>query len=108
MLARHVPDPTRRGAGNLKPLDPEWDQTSWTTSRPESIEAQGGRSGHEIRTWIAAYATLSGGRPVPGRLSLPPAHPGVHRGLRGDDGGPGDGAALTAAAIHRCPRPDRG
>jgi 2,3-dihydroxyphenylpropionate 1,2-dioxygenase len=58
------------GAGNLKPLNPDWDRTfldqlaandldaidRYTNA---SIEELGGRSGQEIRTWIAAYAALS-------------------------------------------------
>jgi 2,3-dihydroxyphenylpropionate 1,2-dioxygenase len=68
-----VIDSARRfaaGEGNLKPLNPEWDQAfldhlaandldaidGYTN---ESIVEHGGASGQEIRTWIAAYAALS-------------------------------------------------
>jgi 2,3-dihydroxyphenylpropionate 1,2-dioxygenase len=58
------------GTGNLKPLNPAWDNTfldqlaandldaidRYTNA---SIQEQGGASGHEIRTWVAAYAALS-------------------------------------------------
>jgi len=58
------------GAGNLRPLNPEWDRAlldllqkgdlaavdSWTNGW---IEEQGGGSAHEVRTWIAAYAALA-------------------------------------------------
>jgi 2,3-dihydroxyphenylpropionate 1,2-dioxygenase len=58
------------GAGNLKPLNPDWDRMfldhiaaneldAIDRYTNESIEELGGRSGQEIRTWIAAYAALS-------------------------------------------------
>ena len=58
------------GKGNLKPLNPEWDQRfldqlaandldAIDQYTNESIEAEGGNSGHEIRTWVAAYAALT-------------------------------------------------
>jgi 2,3-dihydroxyphenylpropionate 1,2-dioxygenase len=58
------------GTGNLKPLNPEWDRTfldqlaandldAIDNYTNESIDELGGRSGQEIRTWIAAYAALS-------------------------------------------------
>jgi 2,3-dihydroxyphenylpropionate 1,2-dioxygenase len=62
------------GEGNLKPLNPAWDQRfldhlaagdldavdGYTN---ESIEAQGGRSGQEIRTWVGAYGALAAAGP---------------------------------------------
>jgi 2,3-dihydroxyphenylpropionate 1,2-dioxygenase len=58
------------GAGNLKPLNPDWDQKfldqlaandlDTIDEYPnEWIEAEGGNSGQEIRTWVAAYGALS-------------------------------------------------
>lgn len=58
------------GGGDLKPLNPEWDQLvldtlaggrltdvdEWT---PQWFTEQAGNSAHEVRTWIAAYAALS-------------------------------------------------
>jgi 2,3-dihydroxyphenylpropionate 1,2-dioxygenase len=58
------------GAGNLKPLNPDWDRTfldqlaandleAIDRYTNESIETEGGKSAQEIRTWVAAYAALS-------------------------------------------------
>jgi 2,3-dihydroxyphenylpropionate 1,2-dioxygenase len=58
------------GAGNLKPLNPDWDQVfidqlaandldAIDRYTNESIETEGGASAQEIRTWVAAYAALS-------------------------------------------------
>jgi 2,3-dihydroxyphenylpropionate 1,2-dioxygenase len=58
------------GAGNLKPLNPDWDNEFLDQLAAndldlidrytnESIEAEGGNSAQEIRTWVAAYAALS-------------------------------------------------
>lgn len=58
------------GAGNLKPLNPEWDNTfldqlvagdldAIDAYSNASVERLGGKSGHEIRTWVAAYAALA-------------------------------------------------
>lgn len=57
------------GTAGLAPLNPDWDRRlmgllaaadwaeidSWST---EDVTAHAGRSGHEVRTWIAAYAAL--------------------------------------------------
>jgi 2,3-dihydroxyphenylpropionate 1,2-dioxygenase len=58
------------GAGNLKPLNPDWDQAfldqlaandldAIDRYTNEGIETQGGKSGQEIRTWVAAYGALT-------------------------------------------------
>jgi 2,3-dihydroxyphenylpropionate 1,2-dioxygenase len=58
------------GAGNLKPLNPDWDQKfldqvaandldAIDAYTNESIEKEGGNSGQEIRTWVAAYGALT-------------------------------------------------
>ena len=58
------------GEGNFKPLNPDWDQRfldqlaandldAIDRYTNDSIEAEGGNSGHEIRTWVAAYAALT-------------------------------------------------
>lgn len=58
------------GAGNLRDLNPDWDQAlldllaandltavdSWSNAW---IEAEAGGSAHEVRTWVAAYAALA-------------------------------------------------
>lgn len=59
-----------RGDGPLQPLNPDWDQAflelvdsnrlgdvdEWSNSW---IEQQAGHSAHEIRTWVAAFASLA-------------------------------------------------
>ncbi len=58
------------GAGNLKPLNPEWDLAfldrieagdldAIAAMSTAAISAEGGNSGHEVRNWLAAYAALS-------------------------------------------------
>ena len=58
------------GEGNLKALNPDWDNTfldqlaandldAIDAYTNESIKELGGQSGQEIRNWIAAYAALS-------------------------------------------------
>ena len=58
------------GEGNLKALNPNWDNTfldqlaagdldAIDRYTNDSIKELGGRSGQEIRNWIAAYAALS-------------------------------------------------
>jgi 2,3-dihydroxyphenylpropionate 1,2-dioxygenase len=58
------------GAGNLKPLNPAWDQTfldqlaandldAIDRYTNDSINELGGNSGQEIRNWVAAYSALS-------------------------------------------------
>ena len=58
------------GEGNLKALNPDWDNTfldqlaandldAIDQYTNDSIKEQGGQSGQEIRNWIAAYAALS-------------------------------------------------
>ncbi|HEY7814374.1 MAG TPA: 3-carboxyethylcatechol 2,3-dioxygenase [Nakamurella sp.] len=68
-----VIDAARRfaaGEGNLKELNPEWDQTFLHHLQTndldaidgysnESILREGGNSAQEVRNWIAAYAALS-------------------------------------------------
>ncbi|MGD9942265.1 MAG: 3-carboxyethylcatechol 2,3-dioxygenase [Burkholderiaceae bacterium] len=58
-----------QGKGPCRPLNPDWDESvmallaggrfdtlcEWSD---EFIDAQGGRGGHEIRTWVAAFAAL--------------------------------------------------
>ncbi|WP_034990665.1 3-carboxyethylcatechol 2,3-dioxygenase [Beijerinckia mobilis] len=55
--------------GNSQPLDPEWDLglidnflnddlDRFLTMTDDEILERGGRGGHEIRTWIAAFASL--------------------------------------------------
>jgi 2,3-dihydroxyphenylpropionate 1,2-dioxygenase len=62
------------GTGNLKPLNPDWDRAfldqlsandldAIDRYTNESIEAEGGNSAQEIRTWVAAYAALSAAGP---------------------------------------------
>ena len=69
----NVLDAARRfaaGEGNLKALNPDWDNTfldqlaandldAIDAYTNESIKQLGGQSGQEIRNWIAAYAALS-------------------------------------------------
>ncbi|MCZ8378827.1 3-carboxyethylcatechol 2,3-dioxygenase [Mycobacterium sp. CPCC 205372] len=58
-----------RGESRLQPLNPVWDQTlleildeGWLTDLDgwsnSFIAREGGNSGHEIRTWVAAFAAL--------------------------------------------------
>ena len=58
------------GEGNLKDLNPAWDNTfldqlaandldAIARYSNDSISELGGKSGHEIRNWIAAYSALS-------------------------------------------------
>ena len=58
------------GGGKLLPLNPQWDTriiellasgdfSTLTAMTDESVASQGGCGGHEIRTWIAAFACLS-------------------------------------------------
>ena len=58
------------GEGNLKALNPDWDNTfldqlaandldAIDAYTNDSIKELGGQSGQEIRNWIAAYAALS-------------------------------------------------
>jgi 2,3-dihydroxyphenylpropionate 1,2-dioxygenase len=58
------------GAGNLRPLNPDWDRALLELLRTANltavdswdnrwIEEQAGGSAHEVRTWIAAYAALA-------------------------------------------------
>ncbi|MGE3663905.1 MAG: 3-carboxyethylcatechol 2,3-dioxygenase [Pseudonocardia sp.] len=70
---QRVVDAARRfaaGAGNLRPLNPEWDNTFLDQLAANDLDAidrytdasiaeQGGNSAQEIRTWVAAYAALS-------------------------------------------------
>lgn len=57
------------GKGSSQPLDAEWDKglletfvagdlTRFATMTDEEIRTRGGRGGHEIRAWIAAFACL--------------------------------------------------
>lgn len=57
------------GKGSSQPLDPEWDRglldtfirgdlDRFLTMTDEEIRSRGGRGGHEIRSWIAAFACL--------------------------------------------------
>jgi 2,3-dihydroxyphenylpropionate 1,2-dioxygenase len=63
-----------RGAGGLRPLNPEWDRhlleildagrlpelDGWPN---DWITAEGGSSAHEVRTWVAAFAALAAAGP---------------------------------------------
>jgi len=62
------------GAGNLRDLNEEWDRSflalleSGDLTKADSysddwITAEGGRAGHEIRTWLAAFAAQSASGP---------------------------------------------
>ncbi|WP_422745939.1 3-carboxyethylcatechol 2,3-dioxygenase [Mycobacterium sp. WMMD1722] len=62
------------GNSSLQPLNPAWDQSfleivdeGWLTDLDGwsnvFITREGGNSGHEIRTWVAAFAALAAGGP---------------------------------------------
>lgn len=70
--ARAFADGSPYGGGNgaLLPLNPDWDQevlrllaharfSALDQLSDEEITAKGGRGGHEIRAWVAAFACLS-------------------------------------------------
>jgi 2,3-dihydroxyphenylpropionate 1,2-dioxygenase len=67
------------GTSSIHALNPEWDQAflrlmasgeldSVDAFSDEWITREGGKSAHEIRTWIAAFAALSAGGPYQGSI----------------------------------------
>lgn len=59
---------------SLHPLNPEWDQqfldslcagdmASLDSSRNDELSAIAGKSTHEVKTWVAAFAALSAAGP---------------------------------------------
>jgi 2,3-dihydroxyphenylpropionate 1,2-dioxygenase len=68
-----------KGEGPLQRLNPEWDR--WMIDRllagdlaavesqnDDEITRQGGRSGHETRTWLAAFGAMQAAGPYAGQL----------------------------------------
>jgi 2,3-dihydroxyphenylpropionate 1,2-dioxygenase len=69
------------GATGLRPLNPEWDQLVLRSLAAGDLAAvdeqsndwfvaEGGHSAHEVRTWIAAFATLGAAGPYAVRSSF--------------------------------------
>ena len=83
------------GDSPLHPLNPEWDRafldllaagdiTAVDGMTNSAITRDGGKSAHEIRTWIAAFGALAAYGLLSGLARLLPAYPRMDRGLRRD------------------------